>query len=88
MTLGFNAGVRDPASESMIDCADHWSKFRDGLKVATKTNLRRPLRLTAVLRINHFAELEKAGRANAWVVNQCDPDHAYRWVDVARLLAK
>ena len=53
-----------------------------------KIYLCRPHSLASVLWVDHFAELEKAGRANPWVMNQCDPDHTYRWVDVARFLAK
>ena len=44
--------------------------------------------MASVLWVDHFAELEKAGGANPWIMNQCDPDHAYRWVDVTRFLAK
>ena len=57
-------------------------------RLIAKTYLSWPHSLASVLRVDHFAELEKAGGANPWIMNQCDSDHTYRWVDVARFLAK
>ena len=53
-----------------------------------QTRLSRPLRLTAMLWVDHLTKLKQSCGTHARIMDECNADHSNGWVDVTCLLAE
>ena len=56
--------------------------------LAESEQLSRPLRLTAMLRVYHLTKFEQSCSTHARVMDECNSDHAYSWVNITSLLTE